>query len=118
MDMDEVPDTLLDETWDIASEDLKYRYEPWIKSGFLLIQTWIDNLILKLEGGQDDIAIVPGIVPMKVEGHYSDNLIMFLYGNFAVYTILPLIVIYLRMIYGILLQKEKKIREGMKIMGL
>lgn len=62
--------------------------------------------------------IVPALTSVKVDAHNVDMLQQFLYGNFAVYTILPLIVIYLRMIYGIVLEKEKKIREGMKIMGL
>lgn len=32
--------------------------------------------------------------------------------------ILPLIIIYLRMTYAMIYEKEKKLREGMKMMGL
>jgi ATP-binding cassette, subfamily A (ABC1), member 3 len=39
-------------------------------------------------------------------------------GNFAPYVVLPLIIVYLRMTYGLLTEKEKKIKEGMKIMGM
>lgn len=37
---------------------------------------------------------------------------------FAPFIVLPLLIIYLRMTYGLLIEKEKKIREGMKIMGM
>jgi ATP-binding cassette, subfamily A (ABC1), member 3 len=39
-------------------------------------------------------------------------------GNFAPYVILPTIIIFLRMTYGLLTEKERKIKEGMKIMGM
>ena len=32
--------------------------------------------------------------------------------------VLPLIIVFLRMTYGLLQEKEKKIKEGMKIMGM
>ena len=36
----------------------------------------------------------------------------------ATYIVLPLIIVFLRMTYGLLQEKEKKIKEGMKIMGM
>lgn len=36
----------------------------------------------------------------------------------ATYYVLPIIITFLRMSYGLLIEKEKKIKEGMKIMGL
>lgn len=39
-------------------------------------------------------------------------------GSFAPFIVLPVIIIYLRMTYALLIEKEKKIREGMKIMGM
>lgn len=39
-------------------------------------------------------------------------------GNMATFLVLPLIVVFLRMCSSILTEKEKKIREGMKIMGM
>lgn len=38
--------------------------------------------------------------------------------NFAPYIVLPMLLLFLRMTYGLLYEKEKKIREGMKIMGM
>ena len=39
-------------------------------------------------------------------------------GQFGIYLVLPLMIIYLRMTYALLYEKEKKLREGMKMMGL
>lgn len=47
-----------------------------------------------------------------------DSFATFLRGGFGIYLILPLMIIYLRMTYGIIYEKEKKLREGMKMMGL
>lgn len=48
----------------------------------------------------------------------NDDFSSFLRGGFGIYLILPLMIIYLRMTYGIIYEKEKKLREGMKMMGL
>jgi len=39
-------------------------------------------------------------------------------GSADFYTSLPLLLIFLRFVYRILQEKEKKIREGMKMMGM
>lgn len=39
-------------------------------------------------------------------------------GNFAPYIVFPLILTFIRMVNSILTEKEKKIKEGMKIMGM
>lgn len=54
--------------------------------------------------------IIPGIASVRVEKHTRDQLADVLLGNFATYAVLPLILIYLRMTYGLLMEKEKKIR--------
>lgn len=55
---------------------------------------------------------------VKLPAYEQDGLAKTLKGNFAPYIVLPLIIIYLRMTYGMLYEKEKKIKEGMKIMGM
>lgn len=55
---------------------------------------------------------------MKVPAHTSDGLAALLRGQMGTYIVLPLIIVYLRMTYGLLQEKEKKIKEGMKIMGM
>jgi len=49
--------------------------------------------------------IIPGIASIKIEEHTQDQLAEVLLGNFAVYAVLPIILIYLRMTYGLLLEK-------------
>lgn len=77
----------------------------------------IDNLIFK-SVTSSTLNIIPTITSMKVEKHGKDDLITTLKGNFAVFLVLPMILVYLRMTYGLLVEKEKKIREGMKVMGM
>lgn len=48
----------------------------------------------------------------------KDDFPSYLRGAFGIYLILPLMIIYLRMTFGIIYEKEKKLREGMKMMGL
>jgi len=53
-----------------------------------------------------------------VPSHKNDRLGEYLKGSFTYLIVLPLIVGYLRLIVGMMEEKEKKIKEGMKIMGL
>lgn len=55
---------------------------------------------------------------MMVAEHYDNPLVEPLKSNMGVYIVLPMILLYLRMTYGLLIEKEKKIREGMKVMGM
>ena len=54
----------------------------------------------------------------KMEEYKDDPLPESLRGSADFYTSLPLLLIFLRYIYSILTEKEKKIREGMKMMGM
>jgi len=92
-------------TQDIYSERIKFNLEPWIQNGFLTLQNFIDNSILRKETGNPDALIIPGITSVRVEGHNNDPLYDFLVGNFATYTVLPFILIFLRMTYGLLQEK-------------
>ena len=55
---------------------------------------------------------------MKVPAHKKDDLYTILNGKTGSLIVLPLIILFLRMTYGLLQEKEKKINEGMKIMGM
>ena len=55
---------------------------------------------------------------MKVPSHISDEINDILKGNMGNYIVLPLIVVFLRMTYGLLREKESKIKEDLKIMGM
>jgi ATP-binding cassette subfamily A (ABC1) protein 3 len=63
---------------------------------------------------------------MTVEPHIKDNMPSFLTGQMGFYLILPQIILFLRMVQGLLVEKvisnfyrkEGKIKEGMKMMGM
>lgn len=55
---------------------------------------------------------------VHMEKHTSDEFPNMLKNSFGVYLILPLMIIFLRNTYALLYEKEKKLREGMKMMGL
>ena len=64
------------------------------------------------------MSVTAEITHVKVPEYTKDGIGDILKGNFAPYIVLPLIIIFLRMTYGLLQEKEKKIKEGMKIMGM
>ena len=86
-------------------------------SGFLSLQNYIDNIIL-----QDETAstanIQTRVTSRTVEAYTDDGFASNMKGQIAMFIALPLLLPYLRFMNGILTEKEKKIREGMKIMGL
>ena len=55
---------------------------------------------------------------VRLDEYTKDDFPSYLKGAFGIYLVLPLMIIFLRMTYGLLLEKEKKLREGMKMMGL
>ncbi|KAL4488936.1 hypothetical protein ABPG72_005723 [Tetrahymena utriculariae] len=114
----EIPISSLPSILDYYTEQLTQQFLPWRNSGFLQLQTWIDNIILRSASGDSTQKIYPSITSMTVESHRKDDLADILKGNFSVFVVLPMILGYLRMTYGLLIEKEKKIREGMKIMGM
>ncbi|KRX00793.1 P-loop containing nucleoside triphosphate hydrolase [Pseudocohnilembus persalinus] len=97
-------------------ENLEDFVEPWVKSGFVTLQNWMDNLILQQEGS--DVKILPTVTSFTVEEHLQDNLPDLVVGNFGTFTTLPLIIVFLRFLQKVVSEKEKKIREHMRIMGL
>ena len=90
----------------------------YAKSGFLSLQNFIDNLILQRETSTSSAKIETTVASRTVEAFTNDNIASDLNGQVAMYICLPLLLPYLRFMNGILTEKEKKIREGMKIMGL
>jgi ATP-binding cassette subfamily A (ABC1) protein 3 len=98
----------------------EYHLTPWAKSGFISIQNWIDNIILTTLVDSDTISPSITLVysSLKVPGYVNDDIGDVLSGNMATYIVLPLIIVFLRMTHGLLLEKQNKIKEGMKIMGM
>ncbi|KAL4488927.1 hypothetical protein ABPG72_005714 [Tetrahymena utriculariae] len=114
----EVPNTLDPSSLTYVYQMIKDYFYPWRDYGFLTIQNWIDNIIFRNVANNQNMKIFSSITSMTIQKYGNDPLSTTLKGNFAVYVVLPMILVYLRMTYGLLIEKEKKIREGMKVMGM
>ena len=97
------------------------------------MQNWIDNIILEIETKSNQTTIKPMVTSLKTPAYKKDNIAIYLQGQTNVFLVLPLILPYVIMIYRIVYEKvilflkfsgiknflkEKKIREGMKMMGM
>lgn len=82
------------------------------------MQSWLDNIIFQLETNNTSNEIEPSLASVKTPSYKRDNIALYLQGQTNNFLVLPLILPFLRMIYRLLYEKEKKIREGMKMMGM
>ncbi|CAD8078613.1 unnamed protein product [Paramecium primaurelia] len=96
-------------------EDQEITY-LFYDNGFLTIQNWIDNLIIQKY--DTSVTIEPTLSHVRSRDHIQDKFPDFVNGAYGIYLALPLMIVFLRMTHGIIYEKEKKLREGMKIMGL
>jgi ATP-binding cassette subfamily A (ABC1) protein 3 len=78
----------------------------------------MDNLILRKETNNQGYYIEAAVSSIRTPAYLDDEFPKLLKGAFSIYLVLPLMIIYLRMTYALLYEKEKKLREGMKMMGL
>ncbi|EAR99563.1 ABC transporter family protein (macronuclear) [Tetrahymena thermophila SB210] len=115
---DEVPDTTRPDVYKYKTEMKDPLFDLWVDSGFLTLQHYIDNLILKKETGNPSAGITAKIYPIQSPSYTQDKIDEQLSNNFGPFMILPMILSFLRLVQSLLVEKEKKIREGMKIMGM
>ncbi|KAL4454193.1 hypothetical protein ABPG74_012150 [Tetrahymena malaccensis] len=92
--------------------------EDYINSGFTRIVNFVSNIILQQESGNQNLKITPKLSPIKREAYTKDNIATYLGQNMNFYIVLPMIASFLRMTSRILSEKEKRIKEGMMMMGL
>ncbi|EWS72165.1 ABC transporter family protein (macronuclear) [Tetrahymena thermophila SB210] len=111
----DIPRTYRTDYIDFEQNDQFLKY---INSGFTRIVNWIDNIILQQESGNSNIQIEPNIAIMQVEAHQQSNLYSFAGSFMNIFIVIPMIVPFLRLSSRILHEKEKRIREGMMMMGL
>jgi len=90
----------------------------YINSGFLTVQNFVDNIILKKETKRSSAQINAYVASVTVPAHKEDDLSSTIGDTAQFFVALPLILPFLRLVNGIVKEKEKRIREGMKIMGL
>ncbi|KAL4432497.1 hypothetical protein ABPG74_013351 [Tetrahymena malaccensis] len=94
------------------------QFLKYINSGFTRIVNWIDNIILQQESGNSSIQIEPSITIMQTESYQKSNLYTYAGSFVNIFIVIPMIVPFLRFSSRILHEKEKRIREGMMMMGL
>ena len=94
------------------------KYEKYGDYGFLAFQLWVDNLILQQEMNNSSINVTALISSVKTPQYYRDDLPGQLKGRSSIFTIVAYVLPFLKLIYLIVYEKEKKIKEGMKMMGM
>ncbi|EAS03348.1 ABC transporter family protein (macronuclear) [Tetrahymena thermophila SB210] len=111
----DVPRTYRTDYIDFEQNDQFLKY---INSGFTRIVNWIDNIILQLESGNSNLKIFPQITIMQTEQFQKSDLYSYTGSFMNLFIVIPMIVPFLRLSSRILDEKEKRIREGMMMMGL
>ena len=94
------------------------KYEKYRIYGFLTMQNWIDNLIFQQEMNNPMANITFDISSVKTPNYYKDDLPAQLNGKANIFTIIAYLLPFLKLIYCIVYEKEKRIKEGMKMMGM
>jgi len=84
------------------------------------LQQYIDNLILKKESGSPLPSINASIYPTKstLSFKVNENNIGWWSYLLGFFLVLPMILSFVRLTSSLITEKERKIREGMKIMGM
>lgn len=114
---EDIPTTNARRVDQILEDDFETLYR-YTRVGFLTVQNWIDNMILQQETNRPMASISAGVSSVTVPAYTRDNLGSTLSGMVEFFLVMPLLLPFLRLLNGILTEKEKRIREGMKIMGL
>lgn len=94
------------------------KYEKYATYGFLALQMWIDNMILQQESNISSTNITAYICSVRTPNYYFDDLPGQLKGRFSIFVIMAYVLPFLKLIYFIMYEKERKIKEGMKMMGM
>ena len=97
--------------------DMK-SYEKYQKNGYTYIMKVINDYILKNATNKNDIKLNFGILPMKYESYRTDSSHTFLAYIGPFFIFIAYIGHLSKYAYKMTLEKETKLKEGMKIMGL
>lgn len=96
-------------TEDVSTVDAFFQaatlYRP-IKSGMLVINNILHNLIVRAATGDNTKLLIPVLSPMKQEAFNDDPLYAFLGNSLDMLCLLPLLIVYLRQISAMLTEKE------------
>ncbi|EAR87981.2 ABC transporter family protein (macronuclear) [Tetrahymena thermophila SB210] len=103
-----------------TTEEMYSQYfKPWFQSGFLQIQNWIDREILKsVAGSSSNPTFQIQMAGQESLPYKSDSFQEVMQNASNTFFVLPYIYVFLKMTQKLLTEKEKRIREGMKVMGM
>ena len=82
------------------------------------MQNWVANTILKRKTGIPTASIVAMTVPARLPPYTEDEFGRFIEGVLTFFLIIMLIPILYRTTYRIVSEKESKVKESMRMMGL
>ena len=94
------------------------EYIDYSQSGFTLLQNWVANTILKRNTGKDEASIVTMVVPSKLPPYVIDDFGQLITGVLAFCLFIMYIPPIFRTTYRIVAEKECKVKESMRMMGL
>ena len=93
-------------------------YIDYSQSGFTMLQNWVANTILKRRSGKEDASIVTMVVPSRLPPYIIDDFGQLIAGLFAFCMMIIYITPVFRTTYRIVAEKESKVKESMRMMGL
>lgn len=89
-----------------------------MKSGLFYMINLIDTEILRTETKQDEAFINAYMVPTPTQAYKTSQIYQTLQGKASNFIVFPLIIIFLRFSYNILYEKEHKIAQNLRNMGM
>jgi len=93
-------------------------FEPNLSHGGPYLMSVIDNLILQKDLGSADASITANLLQTPVSSYKTSNAYDIGNGSIPIFIAFSLIVIYLRFVYSITIEKEHRITENMRNMGM
>jgi len=102
----------------VLEEEQVSQVSKFGRNGLIQVQNWLDNFILRRATGDTNAKIKPKFASVTVPEHTLDTIARDLRGATQYLLTLPMLLPFLRMVNLLLKEKEKRIREGMKMMGL
>ena len=92
---------------------VKYQYD-----GFVYLQNWAANAVLKRSTKKPDASIMAMLVPMRMPPWQNDVFALLLTGLYAFFLVVMYIPPVYRTVYRIVSEKENRAKESMRMMGL
>ena len=113
---DDIRDSIDDQIIPYQEEDDADRDQ--ISSGLPLLINFIDELILQDATANTNAKLESLILRVPTPGYKKSNLFTNTNGQLSIYILFPLCVIYLRLVYKILFEKEYRIQQNLRNMGM